>query len=235
MHSHPNPVLNCAILVSLALHALLLFTFQNPPDPARRAARLPSPIVARLAEPEPAAVPLPAPAPAPEPVQQAAAPRPKKPAAPIAQPAAEAALTPAPQAPPQPAPQTEAVPPETARAPAPVAIGKPAAVPAAPNAEAPDPVSRDRYRVELIDEARRHKRYPPLARENNWEGGVLVGVVIGANGRASVTLKASSGYEVLDRQALEMFSQAARAVPVPPALRGKEFALEVRAVYGLED
>jgi hypothetical protein len=24
-------------------------------------------------------------------------------------------------------------------------------------------------------------------------------------------------------------------VPIPPALRGKEFALEVRAVYGLED
>jgi hypothetical protein len=24
-------------------------------------------------------------------------------------------------------------------------------------------------------------------------------------------------------------------VPIPPALRGKEFVLEVRAVYGLED
>jgi len=89
--------------------------------------------------------------------------------------------------------------------------------------------------MQLIDEARRHKRYPPLARENNWQGDVRVGVAIAANGRPSVTLKGSSGYDVLDRQALEMFTQAARAVPIPPALRGKEFVLEVRAVYGLED
>jgi hypothetical protein len=40
---------------------------------------------------------------------------------------------------------------------------------------------------------------------------------------------------VLDEQALEMFRQAAKAVPLPPALRGKEFSLEVRAIYGLED
>jgi hypothetical protein len=32
-----------------------------------------------------------------------------------------------------------------------------------------------------------------------------------------------------------MFAAAARTVPVPPPLRGKEFALEVRAIYGLED
>jgi protein TonB len=89
--------------------------------------------------------------------------------------------------------------------------------------------------LQLIDEARRHKRYPPLARENNWQGDVRVDVAIGANGRPTVTLKGSSGYDVLDRQALEMFAQAARAVPVPPALRGKEFTLELRAVYGLED
>jgi outer membrane biosynthesis protein TonB len=60
-------------------------------------------------------------------------------------------------------------------------------------------------------------------------------VVVSANGRPTVTLKGSSGYEVLDRQALEMFRQAARAVAVPPALRGREFALELRAIYGLED
>jgi TonB family protein len=96
-------------------------------------------------------------------------------------------------------------------------------------------MSRDQYRVQLIDEARRHKRYPALARENNWQGDVKVAVAVAANGRPTVTLRGSSGYDVLDRQALEMFSRAARAVPVPPSLRGKEFTLEVRAVYGLED
>ena len=114
-------------------------------------------------------------------------------------------------------------------------------VPPAPQPQAGGPaqpsetVSRDRYRLQLIDEARRHKRYPPLARENNWQGDVRVGVAVAASGRPTVTLKGSSGYEVLDRQALEMFANAARAVPVPPQLRGREFSLEVRAVYGLED
>jgi TonB family protein len=131
-------------------------------------------------------------------------------------------------------------------APPPVAAVEPRPVPAPPAqatapqpqpapSPAPDVLSRDQYRVQLIDEARRHKRYPPLARENNWQGDVRVGVAVGANGRPTVTLKGSSGYEVLDRQALEMFTQAARAVPVPPELRGREFALELRAVYGLED
>jgi len=99
----------------------------------------------------------------------------------------------------------------------------------------PPALSPDQYRLQLIDEARRHKRYPPFARENRWRGEVLVALTLGAGGRASVSLRASSGYEVLDRQALEMLERAARSVPLPPALRGTQFALEVRAVYGPED
>ena len=89
--------------------------------------------------------------------------------------------------------------------------------------------------MQLIAEARRHKRYPASARENDWRGEVLVALTLGASGRASVSLKASSGYDVLDRQALEMLEEAARLVPLPPALRGTQFALEVRAIYGPED
>ena len=64
---------------------------------------------------------------------------------------------------------------------------------------------------------------------------VGISIAVAAGGRPTVTLKSSSGYEVIDRQALDMFRQAARAVPLPPALRGREFTLEVRAVYGLEE
>jgi hypothetical protein len=32
-----------------------------------------------------------------------------------------------------------------------------------------------------------------------------------------------------------MYSQAAREVPVPQSLRGKEFVVDVRAIYGLTD
>jgi outer membrane biosynthesis protein TonB len=40
---------------------------------------------------------------------------------------------------------------------------------------------------------------------------------------------------VLDRQALEMFRRAKPLVPVPDALRGQRFDLELRAVYSLRE
>ena len=230
-----NRPFHYAVAASLALHALALFALPDLVDTARRAASIPPQLIARLMEPEPVPEkPTPAPAPEAEPEKkiQPAKPSPRVPKPPprIETPLAREVVR-------QPAPPVvqEAIetPPIAAVEPQPAAPPAPPAAPAP--AQAPEVLSRDQYRVQLIDEARRHKRYPPLARENNWQGDVRIGVVVAASGRASVTLKASSGYEVLDRQALEMFTQAARAVPVPPPLRGKEFSLEVRAVYGLED
>jgi protein TonB len=229
-----NRAFRYALGASLVLHALVLFTMPQFVDTARRAASIPPQIIARLMEPAP---------PAPEPVPPVDEPRikpaPSKPKA--AKPKVERPIAvekPVPAAPPISIEPTPAAP--VPAPPPPVAAVEPRATPTPAPAEAapqpaPESLSRDQYRVQLIDEARRHKRYPPLARENNWQGDVRVGVTIGANGRPTVTLKGSSGFDVLDRQALEMFTQAARAVPLPPGLRGKEFSLEVRAIYGLED
>lgn len=227
-----NRVFNYAVLLSVALHGLLLFGFQNLPDPARRAVRFPPPILARLVEPEAAAVSAPAPAPAPEPVQQAAAPRPKKPAPAVAKPAPELPSTSAPPIPAAPSsgpPSAEAASPSVAPAPTPLASIDPRAPSAAPSAEVSDARSLGEYRMELIEAARRVKdsmRYPPLARDNNWEADVLVGVVIGTNGKTLVSVKASSGYDVLDQQALEIYRRATQLVSIPSALRGKESALK---------
>jgi TonB family protein len=61
-------------------------------------------------------------------------------------------------------------------------------------------------------------------------------MVVGANGSISaLNVKLSSGHEVLDQQALEMFKKAKPLVEIPPALRGKEFTLELRAIYNLND
>jgi periplasmic protein TonB len=227
-----NRPFHYAVAASLALHALALFALPDLADTARRAASIPPQIIARLMEPAPEV--------------QKANPVPPPPVAQPEKPAAKKSVKPAPrqlEAPlarefvpppvPDPAPETVQSPPVAAIEPQPAAPPAPPAAPAP--AQASESLSRDQYRVQLIDEARRHKRYPPLARENNWQGDVRIGVVVAASGRASVMLMSSSGYQVLDRQALEMFTQAARAVPVPPPLRGKEFSLEVRAVYGLED
>lgn len=228
-----NRGLHYAIAASVALHAIVLFAFPDLVATARRAASIPPQIIARLMEREPAPQVA---APAPPVRPQKKTPRVTKPAPVIS--------TPQPQ--PEPTPVAPAAPPPVAAVapdePAPPPVPPVAAVQSQPvprlspqPAQPPESLSRDQYRVQLIDEARRHKRYPPLARENNWQGDVRVDVAIAANGWPTVTLKGSSGYEVLDRQALEMFAQAARSVPVPPALRGKEFSLELRAVYGLED
>ena len=227
-----NRVFRYALGASIALHALLLLSFPDLMDRALAVASIPPQIIARLMAPP---APEPVPAPAPEPVQREK-PAVKKEVKPTPKPAP---VLSAPQPAPAPVPALPAEAPVAAAPPPPVASVP--LVPPAPQAQPggstqpSEAVSRDQYRLQLIDEARRHKRYPPLARENNWQGGVRIGVAVAASGRPTVTLKGSSGYEVLDRQALEMFGNAVRAVPVPPPLQGKEFTLEVRAVYGLED
>ena len=229
-----NRAFHYAIGASLALHALVLFSFPNLVDTARRAATRRR-IYGRLMHPraaDRARVPAPPP-PEKKLVEKKPAPRAAKPVPRVETPVVREETPPVVEAPaPVPAPAPVAAPPPVAAVePQPA----PSPAPQAPPAEIPESMSRDQYRVQLIDEARRHKRYPALARENNWQGDVKVAVAVAANGRPTVTLRGSSGYDVLDRQALEMFSRAARAVPIPPSLRGKEFTLEVRAVYGLED
>ena len=109
-------------------------------------------------------------------------------------------------------------------------------VPASARPERPaiDATSVAQYRQQLISSAVRHKRYPDSAVSNDWQGDVLVSLNIAASGAvAAIQVKASSGHALLDEQTLDMFRRAAAEVPVPPALRGQEFGVEVRASYEL--
>jgi protein TonB len=117
-----------------------------------------------------------------------------------------------------------------------VAKVEPTPAPATPSAEAFDAGSLAQYRLQIISAARKYKRYPRVAMDNNWEGDVVVRMVVGASGIiAALSVKSSSGHEVLDQQALDMFKRAKPLVQIPPALRGKEFAIELRAIYSLRD
>ena len=99
-----------------------------------------------------------------------------------------------------------------------------------------EPSALAQYRAALLDEARKQKRYPLAALDNGWDGEVVVRMVVGADGSlAALTVRAGSGHAVLDRQAVEMFRKAKPLVPVPNALLGKSFALELRAVFNLKD
>lgn len=256
MYTNQNRAFNYAVLVSIVLHGLLLFGFSALRDPSRRPAAPPGPIVARLVPPQaapapvapqaepakpeaetspaPAPVAKPAPAPKPSPVAKPQAKAPTKAptkAAPVA-PAAPAAPS-ADHAPSAPAAPAAA---PTAPAAPPVARTEPQPASPAPSADPADVGSLAQYRLQLIGVAKRYKRYPRVAMDNNWEGDVVVRMVIGANGMiASVSVKTSSGHEVLDQQAVEMFKKAKPLVPIPAALRGKEFTIELRAIYNLKD
>lgn len=251
-----NRSFGLALLASILLHALLLAALPSLRELAAQLPQVPAPLVAHLTQPAArAAANAPAEearkAPAPEkrptpPPHVAKAPPPPLPVAqatpppvaappPVPAPQAAPALSaqaPAANAPPTPAPATAA-----AAAPAsvvPLARLEPPPVPAA--APGPDPRALDRYRLQLVTAAARFKRYPRSAIDNNWEGVVVVSMTIGADGRiAALGIRRSSGHEVLDRQALEMFRIAKPFVQLPPELDGREFELELRAIYSLKD
>jgi protein TonB len=234
MYSQENRALNYAIAASIVLHGVLLFGIAQRDRPRPAESPMPS-ILARLAE-SPSAAPvaeLPSP-PAPAkslPIAKSAAPkRLAQPApAPTPQPVAEPAIEQAPVA----ETQVDSTSPQT---PAPNAVAA-AQVAGAPPAEpAFDPGSLERYRLELKVVAAKYKRYPRMATDNNWKGVVALRVVVGPTGQlASLTVTKTSGHEVLDRQAQEMFRSAAADVPVPPVLRGKPFAVDVAVDYYLTD
>ena len=93
----------------------------------------------------------------------------------------------------------------------------------------------DAYRLALIDAARRFKRYPVQAMERGWQGRVEIRVVIGADGMIKRThVKTSSSYQILDDQALDMVKRGTGREPIPSALRGREFFLDIPVIFELQ-
>jgi protein TonB len=243
MYSEPNRAFNYAMLASIVLHAALHFgiTMRERARPVEVA----PPLLARLVDaPGTATAPAPAAAaaPRPEPVKPRARARPPAPR-PVAKaqpaPRVEPSTEPAAEAPQSNEMQPATPVPEPAAPPVTASVDS---APSAPSSAFPgeagatqagaDARSVAEYRLQLIGAAPRYKRYPRVARENNWEGLVALRMAFSASGRvASLSVTKTSGYGVLDQQAMEMFKSAAAAVPVPPLLRGKEFAFDLAVTY----
>jgi len=98
----------------------------------------------------------------------------------------------------------------------------------------PDFGSPAQYRLALIGAARHDKPYPLNALDRGWQGKVAVRLVIGADGElAGTQVTSSSGYAVLDWQAVETLKRAQRVTPIPPALRNREFVVEIPVLFEL--
>ena len=195
------------------------------PDPPQRA-REPTqpPPSPRKAEPVPTAVPpQPVPhTPAPQPVRIAVR-EPSPVSAPTSPPSTNDVATPTPLA------NAPASPPSAH------AVGRESPEPQASG----DGVNADelrRYRVALASAARRFKRYPAVAREQGWEGTVEVAIRVNSVLPApEVVLVRSSGRELLDEQALQMMTQAARATTPPEGLRGRDFEIPLPVRFSLDE
>lgn len=244
-----NRAFGAAVLASIVVHALLLFVFPGLRESQKKPSIVPGPIVARLVQaraaptPAPVAEEAPKPAaeapPAPQPVAKplpvpAAKPAPAAKAAPQAKPSA-----PVPSAPP-PAPAAESAPSAPAAPAAPAAPGPIAKIEPQPSAPAPaveDAGTLEQYRVALISAAKRYKTNPRVeGMRDIRQARAEVVLVIGANGMiASISIKKSAGHEVLDRNALDTLRKAKPFVQIPPALRGKEFSVEIPFIYELKD
>ena len=99
-----------------------------------------------------------------------------------------------------------------------------------------DPGSVARYRLELMDLARRYKRYPRIAQDNNWEGRVELRIAIGEDGAiSSLAVQKGTGRAVLDDEARAMIRNAKSRAAIPPSLRGKSFTLEIPVDFSLKD
>ena len=95
--------------------------------------------------------------------------------------------------------------------------------------------SRNQYGSLLSREIAKHKNYPKIAQMRGWQGDVSVDILIDGNGNVlSSKIHTSSGFESLDKQALEMVKKAS-PFPLPPAaLRSKPFNVLVPVSFRLE-
>lgn len=250
-----NRILWIGVAASMALHAAVLWMFPGLRQSTPPAVTvLTATITPRAAAPErrervaePPRVPAPEPHPRAQPKPHPAPPKPVL-TRPTPEPAASSVVQ-EPPAPPAPVPQAPVAPsaPPVASVPAAAAPAPPAPrveQPSAPSAapattnragDAADAGNLDQYRLALIGMARKYKRYPSQAMERGWTGKVEVRLVIGANGNiASALVKTSSGYDVLDNQALDMIKKAKPVTPIPPALRGREFSIDIPVIFDLQ-
>lgn len=208
-----------ALAASLALHAAAMTL--SPPALRLAALEAPAPLQVRLAEPRP---PPPAsPAGPKKPSKAAKAPRV---AAEALEPVAAPEEMPAPVAAPLPEPVFPAMTPP----PPPVAVYPPA--PPALQLSAAELLAG--YGKAVSQALARYKEYPRIAQMRGWEGAVLMELRVAPSGRLlGAELHTSSGYPVLDEQALAMATRAGQ-LPVPPeGLRNGAIAVLVPVVYRL--
>lgn len=229
--------------LSLGLHILAMVFV-----PSLRWEELKEPEVLLVELAPPQAMPEPIVTPEPEPVPE---PEPPPPPKEIPKPRIEP--KPVPKVAPSPEPVAEPPPvqeePQTVAPPvitAPPEIETPTfTAPPPPPPEPPKPVgptqadldaARSLYKNRLEQEIVKHKEYPRIAKMRGWQGEVMIELQIDQNGRpASIKVQTSSGYDTLDKTAIEMVRKTVAATQLPDILRGNSSTFLVPVAFRLEN
>jgi protein TonB len=214
-----------ALAISIAMHIIAAIGI---PNISVEAMVKPAELIIELAQPKPEP-----PAP-PEPVKPNVVPLPK--AKVIPQPIVKPVNTPQPISEPLPPPVIAAAPkaeiPPTFVAPAPV-VTKPE--PPKPTVNQADLDSaRNQYGSALSREIAKHINYPGIAKMRGWQGVVEIDFQLDGNGKIlSQKIHTSSGFPVLDNQALEMVKKSNFPTP-PEVLKSSAFNVTVPVSFKLE-
>ncbi|MBL8428620.1 MAG: energy transducer TonB [Dechloromonas sp.] len=109
-------------------------------------------------------------------------------------------------------------------------------LPSEPIQSSVDQTGLRQYYLALARQAQQFRRYPEEARAAGWQGSVTMRLVVSdAGSPLGVSLVDSSGFPVLDQEALDMTLLSARHTEVPESLRGRAFSIDVAIDYSLDE
>jgi periplasmic protein TonB len=247
------PSVKIALAVSLLIHAVAIVLLPNlrvpepnvpPPLTVELVPKPPAPLLTAEAPPPlppPPVVKAP-PRPVPPPPVPEVKPEPKPEPPPVVEkqaPPPPAQPIVVPQRPAQPEPQVTA-PPRVEPPPQPQVEAPPPA-PAPPRVQAPPASVLDsgvlrEYGAVVSSAVAKKKIYPRMAMLRRWQGTAELKLQIAADGNLkALSVVHSSGFEVLDDQAMKMVKDAMPLPNLPDALRGREFAIDIPVAFRLQE
>ena len=105
------------------------------------------------------------------------------------------------------------------------------------NAPSPEKITSatNDYSSLLAAAIAKYKQYPKIAQMRGWQGLIIIELQLNPQGGVIYSqIKKSSGYDVLDQEALEMIKRASPFPQPPEALRSKNFTVLVPISFKLE-
>jgi periplasmic protein TonB len=244
-----QPSVKAAFVLSLLIHAAAIALLPSlrvpvpnvpPPITVELVHEAPPPVVKAEAPPPPVAKAAPKPVPPPLPkVKPAPEPEPPPPVVETRAPPPPPQPIVVPQRPAEPEPHVAA--PPRVEAPPPQAHVEPSPPPAPPpraQSVAPtlDPVILRDYSAVVSSVVAKKKVYPRMALMRHWQGTAELKLQIAPDGNLkTLSVAHSSGFEILDEQAMKMVKDAMPLPVLPEALRGHEFAIDIPVAFKLQD